>query len=61
MRRRKGIKVAFAEPEDENSKIVSMLEFQDNIYLATQKGVYILKDGVFVRLKMVDKTDETKT
>lgn len=58
--KRKRMKFAFAEPEDENSKIVSMLEFQGSIYVATQKGVYRITEGdTFVRLELVDKTNET--
>ena len=55
--KRKGIKYPFAEP-DPDKVVVSMLEFQGNVYIATQKGVYILKDDILIRLKMVDKTNE---
>ena len=58
MKQRKRTKFAFAEPEDENRKIVSMLEFQGSVYVATQKGVYIVKGDTLVRLKLVDKTNE---
>ena len=53
--RRKGIKLAFAEP-DPDMVIVSMLEFHGFVYVATQKGVYRIEDDKVVRLEMVDKT-----
>ena len=54
--KRKGFNFAYADP-DTDRKIVSILEFRGNMYLATQKGVYILKDDTFVRLEIVDNTD----
>ena len=57
LEKRKGIKFSFAEP-DLDKVIVSMLEFQGKVYVATQKGVYILKNDTLIRLKMVDKTNE---
>lgn len=56
MEKRKGVKFAFAEPDDEDRRIVSMIEFQGRIFVATQKGVYELKDNTLVRLEFVDKT-----
>ena len=59
MKRRKGIKFTFGEP-DPDVTIVSMIEFQGKIYVATQKGVYLITArDTLVRLKIVDKTDET--
>ena len=40
-----------ADPE---RVVVSMLEFQGDIYVATQKGVYILKDGKFHHIEIVE-------
>lgn len=58
-KKRKGIKFAFAEP-DLDMIIVSMLEFQGAVYVATQKGVYRIEDNdKMVRLELVDKTNET--
>ena len=34
--------------------VVSMLEFQGNVYVATQKGVYILCDDKLHHLEMVE-------
>ena len=59
LEKRKGIKFAFAEP-DPDKVIVSMLEFQDKVYVATKKGVYKIKDDTLVRLKFVDKTKESE-
>ena len=55
MKRRDGIKFAFAEP-DLDMIIVSMLEFHGFVYVATQKGVYRIEDDKVVRLEIVDKT-----
>ena len=53
--KRKGIKFAFAEA-DPDKVIVSMLEFRGKLYMATQKGIYILEGDKVVRLEIVDKT-----
>lgn len=55
MEKRKDVKFAFAEP-DENRRVVSMVEFQGRVFVATQKGVYELKDNTLVRLEFVDNT-----
>ncbi len=56
--RRKSIKFTFAEADPEK-KIVSMIEWQGFIYVATEKGVYRIEENdTLVRLEMIDKTDE---
>ena len=37
---------------DPDMIIVSMCSFQDKLYCATQKGVYILKEDKFHRIEM---------
>jgi len=54
MEKRKGIKFPLAEA-DEDKVIVSMLEFQGVIFVATQKGIYKIVDDKLVRLKFVEK------
>lgn len=56
-RRRSGTKFMFAEPEAEDMEIVSMTEFENQIYVATKKGVYLIKGNKLERLKMVLKDD----
>lgn len=56
--RRKGTKYVFSELEPDK-KIVSMIKWEDFIYVATQKGVYgVEKDNTLVRLRIIDKTNE---
>ena len=50
--------IPFADGPDPDLVVVSMVKFQDKIYVATQKGVYILKDEQLERLKMVQKVKE---
>lgn len=46
---------AFSVPEDDsNRKIVSMLEFRGKVYVATERGIYIVKGEEVVRLEMVE-------
>ena len=52
--RRKGIKFTFAEA-DPDKAIVSMIEWQGFIYVATKKGVYRIEDNKMVRLEFVEK------
>ena len=40
---------------DPDKIIVSLCEFKDELYCATQKGVYILNKKEFVKLKLVEK------
>lgn len=56
--KRKGVKFALAEPDDEDRRIVSMIEFQGQVLVATQKGVYRLKDDTLTRLEFVDITEQ---
>ena len=57
----KKTKFAFAEA-DPDMVVVSMLEFQGKIYVATQKGIYVVTEGdTLVRLELVDKTDYEQT
>ncbi len=56
--KRSGTKyIPFMEPEDEDRIVVSMLEYKDRIYVATQKGVYILDNDKLRRLEIVEKTE----
>ncbi len=52
---RKGMKyIPFMEPDlDPDRIVVSMIEFQSEIYVATQKGIYKMVDEELVRLKFV--------
>ncbi len=52
--KRKG--VTFAKYEDDtNRKIVSMLEFRGQILVASERGVYRIKDDKIIRLEFVEK------
>ena len=58
MKNKDRVKFAFAEP-DLDMKVVSMIEFQGKVYVATQKGVYIITEGnTLIRLELVDKTND---
>ena len=59
--KRKGVKFALAEPDDEDRRIVSMIEFQGEVFLSTQKGVYKMVDDKFVRLEIIDNTPSVPT
>ena len=48
---RKGISFPFASEEDENRRIVSMLEYKGQIFVATEKGIYKIEGNELVRLK----------
>ena len=50
--KRKGMKNVFNESDSEKI-VVSMIEFEGKIYVATQKGVYIIKDDKLVRVEFV--------
>ena len=50
--KRKGRKNVFNEADSEKI-VVSMIEFEGKIYVATQKGVYIIKDDKLVRVEFV--------
>ncbi len=52
--RKSFMEIPFMEPEDEDRIIVSMIEFENKIYVATKKGIYIIKDDKLVRLKFKD-------
>ena len=52
--------IPFAGGPDPERIVVSMLEFKGEIYVATQKGVYILRDEKLERIKMVEKVDDNK-
>jgi len=52
MDKRTGTKFNEADPD---MIIVSMIEFRDKIYVATQKGIYIIKDDQLIRLKFGPK------
>ncbi len=43
---------------DPDRVVVSMIEFHDRIYVATQKGVYYITDDKMVRLKFKEKKEE---
>ena len=51
---RKGTKYPFGD-SDPDKEIVSMIEWQGFIYVATKKGVYRIEDDKMVRLEFVDK------
>jgi ligand-binding sensor domain-containing protein len=44
---------------DPDKIVVSMVEFGGNLYVATQKGVYILNDGTFDRVEIKNYEDKT--
>lgn len=56
--KRKGCKFAFAEPDNENRKIVSMIEYKGQVLVATQKGIYRLEDNKMVRLQIEKEAQE---
>ena len=56
--KRKGLKFAFAESDNDKDRIVvSMIEHQGRILVATQKGIYKLEDDKMVRLQFVEKIE----
>ena len=55
VQKRSGIKYIPFMGEDEDKVIVSLCEFQDNLYCATQKGVYILEKDKFERIELIEK------
>lgn len=56
--KRSGCKyIPFMEPEDRDMEVVSMIKYNENIYVATKKGIYILKDEKFHRLDLVEKEE----
>lgn len=55
--KRKGIKFPLSE-SDEDKIIVSMIEFQGQVLVATQKGVYRLEDDVLTRLEFVEMPEQ---
>ncbi len=55
VQKRDGIKYIPFMGEDEDKVIVSLCEFQNNLYCATQKGVYILEKDKFERIELVEK------
>ena len=56
--KRKGTEYIPFMDADPDRVVVSMLEFEGKIYVATQKGVYIMRDKEFHRLEIVDAEDE---
>ena len=48
--------ITFSEP-DVDKVIVSMIEFQGVVLVATQKGVYKIVDDKLVRLEFVEKDE----
>lgn len=58
--KRKGL--AFAKCEDDtNRKIVSMLEFQGQVLIATERGIYRIENGKMKRLEFVEKEPDEQT
>ena len=55
--KREGTKYIPFGDSDPERIIVSMLEFQNKIYVATQKGVYVITDDKLVRLEIVEKVN----
>lgn len=55
--KRKGMKHIFSEA-DPDKQIVSMLEFEGKVYVATKKGVYRIEGDKLVRLEFVEKTGD---
>ncbi len=53
--KREGLKYIPFGDSDPEKVIVSMIEFQDKIYVATQKGVYVVSDDKLVRLEFEEK------
>ncbi len=46
----------FAKCEDDtNRKIVSMLEFQGQVFVATERGIYKIEGDKIKRLQFVEK------
>ncbi|KKM77035.1 hypothetical protein LCGC14_1374030 [marine sediment metagenome] len=58
--RRNGMEyIPFMEADpDPDRVIVSMVEHKGRLYCATQKGIYILKDGEFSHVKMEEYKGE---
>ncbi len=58
MAKREGMKCIPFGDSDPEKIIVSMKEFQNKIYVATQKGIYVITDDKLVRLEFVEKVDK---
>ncbi len=56
--KREGMKYIPFGDSDSDRVVVSMIEFKDRIYVATQKGVYYITDDKMVRLKFKEKKEE---
>lgn len=56
--KRGGIKIHFGEP-DPDRVVVSMLEYQGHIYVATQKGIYRMEGDEMKRLEFVEKEPDS--
>ena len=55
MCKREGMKFIPFGDSDPEKIIVSMIEFKDKIYVATQKGIYAVDDDKLVRLEFEEK------
>lgn len=52
---RSGTKYPTFNEEDAEREIVSMIEFQDRIYVATKVGVYCMEGDKLVRLEIKER------
>lgn len=55
MELRSGMKHLPFMDADPDQIIVSMLEFEGKIYVATQKGIYIVRNEKLVRLELTEQ------
>ncbi len=61
MKKRTGTKFIPFNEADPERVIVSMIEFKDKIYVATQKGVYVIENNKLKRLEFAMIEDNGKT
>ena len=58
--KREGMKYIPFGDSDPERVIVSMIEFQDRIYVATQKGIYVIKDDELVGLEFKESSKQLR-
>ncbi len=55
VQKRSGTKYIPFGDGDKGKVVVGMCEFKDNLYCATQEGIYILREEQFDRLELKEK------
>lgn len=58
VKKRSGTKYIPFSDADPDRVVVSLCEFKENLYCATQKGIYVLKKEQFERLEFKETESE---